>query len=363
MRSGRVRTIGPAAGLSAAGVLAMAGLGGCSPSPSATPAHTGSATSSPAQQSSGGPAPTAQDDGNAPAGVGYISLLWGRSNWQVATGPGCTTHYPGARTLADNAADLAARGMSATAMVVVSRTKDSGHPCFSNYTEQASWADLRALADTYGWSVTSQGMHYANMTQMTTDAQRYAESAATLPILAERGYPRAWGAFAFANNKRDAPAVALVSRYFGFLRKYGGGLNTRASSTTAPYTMNTLSINGGRCHNPALPCYLMKTAGDTRTTDRALITAALRPGPERWGVVQAYRLVEGAQGRIGEGTAWDCTSADWRDRWTSQAEIFCRNSYLEAIDTRDRAAIVTDPTTVAEAWGRSPADYLGWPRP
>jgi hypothetical protein len=48
--------------------------------------------------------------------------------------------------------------------------------------------------------------------------------------------------------------------------------------------------------------------------------------------------------------AWDCTSPDWRDRWTSQVELSCRNSALEAIDRRG-PSVVTHPAAVAAAWG------------
>lgn len=293
----------------------------------------------------------------------YISLLWGRSNWQVASGPGCTVHYAGARTLAQNAQDLAARGLIATAQVVVNRTADSGHTCFSNYTEQASWEDLRDLRDSYGWSVTSQGMNYADMTQMTTDAQRAGESVDTLPLLADQGFPRAWGAFAFANNKMDAAAQTFVARYFGFLRMYGTGTNDKATALTAPFLMNTWSLNGGRCNNPALACYSMAVASDRRMASLDAVKSVLNPAPGTWSVIQTYRLVDGTQGRIGDSYAWDCAAPDWRDRWTSQPEIYCRSSYLEAIDARDKSAVVTDPTSVAEAWKRSPADFIGWPHP
>ena len=58
----------------------------------------------------------------------------GRSNWQVISGPGCTVHYarrphPWRRT--PRTSPLG--GLIATAQVVVNRTADSGHTCFSNF--------------------------------------------------------------------------------------------------------------------------------------------------------------------------------------------------------------------------------------
>ncbi len=308
--------------------------------------------------------------GDAPAPVvaepSYISILWGRSNWAAATGAACSTNPPQARTLEQNAVDLAERGLTATTQVVIDRTAEEGHPCFGNYTTTASWADLRRLRDVYGWSVTSQGMHYANPTTFTTDAQRYEESAATLPVFQAHGFPRAWGSFAFANNKQDLASQTMVARYFGFTRSYGQGTNTRESATVFPFKMSTQSVNGGRCNNPRLPCYSMAVTNDRRTTSPVLLSSILDPGPGAWGVVQFYRLVEDQWGSLGDAFAWDCRSPAWQDRWTSQPELYCRNNFLQALDGRNPTAQDTDPTSMAELWGRLPNDFLALgsaPRP
>ena len=52
--------------------------------------------------------------------------------------------------------------------------------------------------------------------------------------------------------------------------------------------------------------------------------------------------------------AWDCTSSDWRNRWTSAPEMYCRNSFLEALDGRSATAVNVDAAQVATAWGRNP---------
>lgn len=295
----------------------------------------------------------------AKAAPAYISLLFGRANWQVAGGRDCSITFPGARTLEQNAQDMKARGVTGTAMVVVGRTVDTGHSCFGGYTLQSSWEDLANLRSKYGWQVTSQGMYYKNMTLMTTDAQRYAESAATLPIFRDHGFTRAWGSFAFANNKMDLPAQKLVSKYFAFLRKYGDGVTRKAKATTFPYIMTTLSINGGQCNNVNLKCYDFPVANDRRATDLNRLKTLMNPAPDTWSVVQAYRFVEGKQGAMPtqptpQVFSWDCTSSDWRNRWTSQPEIYCRNSFLEAIDGRSKTAVNADAVDVAKAWGRTP---------
>jgi hypothetical protein len=151
-------------------------------------------------------------------------------------------------------------------------------------------------------------------------------------------------------NKQDPAAQAAVEADFAFGRTYGHGMNTRASVSVWPHPLLVLSVNGGGCFNPDLPCYVPQVVGASPPTSVPKIAAALSPGAGEWGVVQFYRWVTGKRGRLGDFLAWDCTSPDWRDRWTSQVELSCRNSALEAIDRRG-PSVVTHPAAVAAAWG------------
>jgi len=288
-------------------------------------------------------------------GTGYITVMWGRTNWQATMAPSCTV-TPGTRTLEQNAQDLQARGLFGVGGVVVNRTDETQRTCFNNYTIQPSWNDLANLRDTYGWSFVSQGMNYVDMTQMTTDEQRYEESGATVPIFDAHGHTRAWGAFNYANNKQDAASQAIVSHYFAFGRLYGTGTNTQLAASNSPYAMSTNSVNGGRCNNAALPCYNMTVTNSRRTTSPVTLAKVLSPKANEWGVVQFYRLVEDKRGKIGDSFAWDCSSPNWQDRWTSQPELYCRNSFLYALDNRTTAAQPADPATVAEAWNALPSN-------
>ena len=302
---------------------------------------------------------TSREDATAgPSAASFISILWGRSNWVATNGPGCVVQPAEARTLEQNAQDLAALGLSATAQVTIDRTSETERICVSGYARQTSWEDLARFRDVYHWSVVSQGQHYADMTQFTTAAERYGETAATLPVFQSHGFGRAWGSLAYANNKRDVAAQTLTTRYFGFGRVYSEKRNTEASVSVFPYSMLTKSVNGGRCHNPALPCYSMSVTNDRQTSSPLLLGSVLNPAPGEWGVVQFYRLVEGRYGSLGQGFAWDCSPSNWQDRWTSQPELYCRNNFLLALDGRNRTAIDTDPTTMAERWGRDPARFL-----
>jgi hypothetical protein len=63
-------------------------------------------------------------------------------------------------------------------------------------------------------------------------------------------------------------------------------------------------------------------------------------------------LVAGA-GSSGKAS-WDCTSPNWEEPWTSQLEIYCQDDFDAVIDAIQPSAIVSDPATVAKAWGRVP---------
>lgn len=289
--------------------------------------------------------------GAAPADAGYYSIVWARSRWAQTGSPGCTP-LAGARTLRQNADDLAARGLTGVMSVVIDRTEETAHDCHEGYASYASWQDLATLRDTYGWHAISHGQAYADTTKMTTDQQRYAETCGSLDELTAHGHRDAWGLFNFPNNAQDAAAQAVVGTCFAWGRWYSDQRNTRAKATSAPYSLKVLSVNGGQCNNPALPCYTMPTQNNRRMTDPAVISGLLRPGAGQYGVVQLYTLLEGRSAR------WDCTSPDWRDHWTTIEESYCRDDAMLAIDGRSRDAVNTHPAAVAEAWGRTPASRL-----
>lgn len=299
-------------------------------------------------------APASVTDPGAPefvtdrAGPAYVTVMFGRTIWQ----DGCVRR-PGVRTLQQTASDLRALGVSAVGGVVYDRIGATTRPCIRGVT-YPTWADLKALRDTSKWTFVSQGRQYLDMTLMTTDKQRYAESGATIDLMAAKGHPLAWGLFNYPNDMQDAAAQTIVSRSFSFGRLYveTPELNPRSIATTYPYSARTFSINGGRCNNPVLPCYTMPVRSDRRTTPPSQIVTVLNPGPDQWGIVQAYRLVEGKSGTMGSANAWDCSSPDWRNRWTGHPENYCRNTFLSAIRQRSKAAKVVSPDVVGVAWGR-----------
>ena len=284
------------------------------------------------------------------AGPGYVTLQFGRGQW-VTTDLACVPRS-GAVSLEDVAVALRTRGMVGTATVVVNRTRAVDRLCWSQYTLQASWADLTRLRDDFGWEFVSGGMTHNNITTMTPDQQR-EESCGSLSAFTNHGHTRAWGLFGYGNNKSTYEIQrTIVASCFAYGRTYSGGRNVR-SRMAAPWFQKTNSINGGKCNEPALPCYTMTVKNDRRYTLPTRLVNLMNVGPDEWVVIQMYRFATGAR-LTGSGQRWDCSSSDWTKHWTSDPEMYCFEDYLYAIDRIPLTAVVTDPATVAEAWGRRP---------
>ena len=76
-------------------------------------------------------------------------------------------------------------------------------------------------------------------------------------------------------------------------------------------------------------------------------------GSGRWSMLQAYRIVTGHRGTTtSTGPAWDCRSADPRDHWTTQTELYCEADLLWVVDHVSAGVQWTDPATLGAAQGR-----------
>ena len=232
--------------------------------------------------------------------------------------------------------------------------------CYGQYVLHASWNDLADLRDTYGWTVISGGMTHNDMTQMTLDGQ-LTESCGSLDAFSARGHAKAWSLFAYGNDKStDLIQDEVVSTCYSYGRKYvrlygttpTPETNDRADMARHWYAY-TNSVSGGRCNDAALPCFGRDVLGNTRYWLPERLNRILAPGPDQWSLLQVYRLVEGAS-QADPRWQWDCTSSDPRQHWTSAAELYCYNDFLTAVANIPQNVAVTDPATVAQAWGRLP---------
>jgi len=68
----------------------------------------------------------------------------------------------------------------------------------------------------------------------------------------------------------------------------------------------------------------------------------------QWLTLQNYVLVTG--NRPGE---WSCTGGSWEAHWSTDPERYCWSDYRSIIDSIPSSVTVTDPKTVARAWGRT----------
>jgi hypothetical protein len=272
---------------------------------------------------------------------GYVTFLLGRT--QAGQCDTSVETVPVESVLAE----LAQRGYGATGSVVLSRTHGTQETCVQGL-RYPSWATLARWHDQYGFEAVSAG-NYQNMTSLTPEQQR-AESCGSLPTFTQHGFTRAWGLFAYPGNQLTSQIQAdVVSTCFAFGRVYGAKVNQHATMG-APWFAYTLSVNGGACNDSTSSCFT--AVSGQRYTSPDQIASILQVGADDWGIVQFYRFVSGQ--RLSGEPRWDCTSADWRQHWTSLTEDYCWNDALAALDRIPAGTVVTDPATVAQAWGRLP---------
>lgn len=288
-----------------------------------------------------------------PADGAFLTLHLGRTQWSHRD-PTCTTILPNTITLQRVAEELQSRGLAAVGHVVVDRTSSTWVRQCENRFAYASWNDLARLRDTYGWSFVSAGQSYADMTKLTPE-QQWQESCGSLQAFTDHGHTRANGLFAYPNNKYTTEIQSgVVAPCFAYGRAYGNGVNNRAKAA-APHLQSTVSFNGGACNDLASSCSDLATHGGRRYALPRQVAAAMKPTANQWSAVQFYRFVVGSRNDAADPTfAWDCTSPNLTQHWTSKAEIYCWEDYKSALDAIPADVIVTDPVAVGRAWGRLP---------
>ena len=285
---------------------------------------------------------------DGPPDNAYVTLLFSRS--EVTAAVNCVADDVGVERLDTGVApELASRGMTGTGTVETGVTPEHTNSCL-HYKETlgASWDQLAQLRDNYGWSFTSHSRTYAKNWSTMTQDQQWNETCGSIQDLLAHGHTRGDGLFAYPHNTVTLETqLNVVSTCFAFARKFGTGAASRATVTASPYYATTQQVGGGRCANTTLPCST-GTAPTVYTSPDTIRNslAALQTG--HWFILQAYVLVTGFK-----PGHWDCTSPDWRAHWTSDFERYCWSDYLELLNAIPPSAIVTDPKTVAEAWGRT----------
>jgi hypothetical protein len=281
------------------------------------------------------------------AGPAYLTLMFGRTQWSLPDAS-CTP-LPNTVPLDAVAAALRDRGITGTGGVVTDRTAETGLTC-NGPSLYPSWEQLAQLRDDYGWSFVSAATHN-NDTLLTAD-QQYRQICGSLEVFSRHGHNRAWGTFAYASAKHtDAEQTGVTARCFAYGRIYAVGRSHDDATSTSPWYQHANSVTGGKCNNPQLPCYTVSVPSSRRYFDRDQLTALMAVGPGEWSTVYMYKFLTGSyRATASTGTRWDCTSADWRNHWTTVPETYCWQDYLTALDAIEPGTIVTDPATVARAW-------------
>jgi hypothetical protein len=170
----------------------------------------------------------------------FVTILFSRSQWAVQEN--CNVP-PGAITLQQVAADLHDRGDIVVGSLVTSWIHESSVHC----TRAALYPSLDVLKSLHtddGWEAISHSATHPDMTRFTT-SQQFAESFGTPPTFVNHGFNRAWGMFAYPNNKRTTEIqTSVASTCFAFGRKYSPSSN-KIGTLSARWWAKVKSVNGG----------------------------------------------------------------------------------------------------------------------
>jgi hypothetical protein len=276
----------------------------------------------------------------------FMTLLFSRS--EVTAAPGCAPEAGALNLLTQVAPALQQRGLRPTGSVETGVMRDTQRSCIHyRHTLAASWADLATLRDRYGWTFVSHGRAYVKDLPSLTPSQQWADTCGSIVDLEQHGHWRGDGLFAYPDNKWSTSVQTnVVDTCFAFGRRYGMGPTHESDALQPPYWQRTWGIAGGRCSDPDRACSRLDTVAKYRSPVR--LAAAIRKlGPNDWLTLQSYVFVTGSS-----AGNWDCTAPNWQDHWTADVERYCWNDYQEILDAIPTGMTVTDPKTVAEAWGR-----------
>lgn len=291
----------------------------------------------------------------------YLTVVIGRAMESKAVG--CATP-PGMLTLDQVVPQLALMGINVTAAVIPDRTLAARTNCVSG-TLYPSWADLSSLAAAYGLNAVSASQSYDYMTTLT-QTQQFQQSCGSLSTFISHGFHRAWGLFAYPDNHYStAIQSAVVQNCFAFGRTYvsphrvSGAAATNSEATmAAPWVQITNDVGGGRCNLVRQACDSEGVKSLGKYLSPNTLHALTQVSPGTWTVIQGYAFATGtnSSGSI----KWDCSEpeSDWQAHWTSQFETYCWNDFVYALTGMSPSVTVTDPVSVAQAWGRAPTPLV-----
>lgn len=341
----------------------------------------------------------------------FLTLNFGRTTWAEYMDNLCTKPIGGSlgaeynlQQIADQMKTINSKypSLFGVGNVIINRTLTTGQECASGIT-YPNWSQLATLRSTDGWKYVSAGTVYNNLlayqsnpSQPIPDAavsqnppippapDMQTEICGSASTLAANGYAEGKGEFAYPNNQvsngtlPDYLQINYTNTCFGWGRRYSpvqqvydvqvpSGPPSKPKNNNPPasplWYSRTISINGGKCRYeqsgiPGVP----NGSGITCTGGPTTSAAAYQSVPElrnmvetmtpgHWVQFQFYRLVWGSN--LSGGKRWDCTSSDWEQHWTSEAELYCYNDFQNVISMIPSGVTIADPLTVATAFGRT----------
>src|SRR4051794_8183596 len=144
---------------------------------------------------------------------GYLTLMFGRSMIGSATAS-CALR-PGAVSLFAVADQLQARGIAASMNATVDQIGTCG-----GTIRYATWDELSALRNDYGWSLTSRGKTSRNIATLDP-ADQYDETCGSLGVFAAHGFDRAWGMYSYpGGDPVESVQQGPVVQCFSYGRDY-----------------------------------------------------------------------------------------------------------------------------------------------
>jgi hypothetical protein len=250
---------------------------------------------------------------------------------------------------------LAARGLAATGTIQTGTTKPTTVSfTHGGMTSSISWSGATGLATTYGWTFVSHSATYPTSWTGMSESRMWAETCGSAAAIAAHGLPGSAGLYAWPSDGYvDAIQAAYVSTCIAFGRQYSKLPTTQAYALTPPYYQHTEGMNGGSCNDRTASCWSVPGIPSHYDLPATIISRirALQPG--QWFTLQAYLLVTGKSPPYTTSTTrWDCTAADPRLHWSNDNERYCWSDYQTIVNAIPSAVVVTDPLTVAHAFGR-----------
>jgi hypothetical protein len=248
---------------------------------------------------------------------------------------------------------MQSQGLTGTGTVNTQATSDAEYcthavPGSTGESLASSWADLAALS-ALGWKFTPHD--YARHLGSLTPQQNWDDTCGQAVTLAAHGLFGATGMISYPGAQQNTAAVQQLQATFGqacfdWGRHYHSSGLTTTASLVSPYWQQTLVLKGGP--GTGSPAYYSPAAVIAKIR-------ALQPG--QWLTIQAYLLVTGVN-PPGDAITWSCDQPGVPNA-SSDVERSCYSDFqqvaLAAAQLQQQGLLtVTDPATVAAAWGRTP---------